>query len=152
LGYVNDPEATAATLSRDGYLYTGDIGRLDPSGSLQLAGRARHIIKPSGYQVFPGDVENHLCSLAGVAGCAVVGVPHPLTSEAIVAFIEPQPGRELSLAELHRHARGLAAYMRPYRYVLLEPGQMPLNRVAKADYVVLRERALKEMGRAASGG
>ena len=42
--------------------------------------------------------------------------------------------------------------MRPYRYVLLEPGQMPLNRVAKADYVVLRERALKEMGSAAPKG
>lgn len=145
LGYVRDEAATRAALSSDGYLYTGDMGRVDASGALHMAGRAKHIIKPAGYQVFPGDVENHFSLLDGVASCAVVGVEHPITSEAIIAFIEPQPGRTLTLAELHRHARELAVYMRPYHYVLLEPGQMPLNRVAKADYLVLRERARQDM-------
>ena len=59
---------------------------------LHLAGRAKLKIKPSGYQVFPGDVENHFCKLEGVARCAAVGVPHPVTSEAIIAFVETQPG------------------------------------------------------------
>lgn len=145
LGYVNDEAATRATLSSDGYLYTGDMGRLDATGALLLAGRTRHIIKPSGYMVFPGDVENHFSLLEGVASVAVVGVPHPVTSEAVIAFVEPQPGAELTTAQLHRHARELAAYMRPYHFILVEPGQMPLNRVAKADYLALRDRAVKEM-------
>ncbi len=140
LGYINDDAATAATISSDGYLYTGDMGYRDEAG-LHMAGRAKFIIKPSGYQVFPGDVENHFSTLDGVALCAAVGVPHPITSEAIVAFVETQVGSALQVSQLERHARGLAAYMRPYHYVLLEPGQMPLNRVAKADYMVLRERA-----------
>ncbi len=59
LGYVNDPESTARALSSDGYLYTGDIGYEDDAG-LHFSGRAKWVIKPSGYQVFPGDVENHL--------------------------------------------------------------------------------------------
>ena len=120
------------------------MGYRDAAG-LHMAGRAKLIIKPSGYQVFPGDVENHFCTLEGVALCAAVGVPHPITSEAIVAFIEMQAGRTIQLPQLQRHARGLAAYMRPYHYVLLDPGQMPLNRVAKADYMVLRERAEQEV-------
>jgi acyl-CoA synthetase (AMP-forming)/AMP-acid ligase II len=144
LGYVNDAAATAAAISSDGYLYTGDMGYRDSAG-LHLAGRTKLIIKPSGYQVFPGDVENHFCALEGVALCAAVGVEHPVTSEAIVAFLELQEGSTIGLPELQRHARGLAAYMRPYHYVLVEPGQMPLNRVAKADYVLLRERAKREV-------
>jgi acyl-coenzyme A synthetase/AMP-(fatty) acid ligase len=72
-------------------------------------------------------------------------VQHPITSEAIVAFVEMQPGSNVQLPLLQRHARGLAAYMRPYHYVMLEAGQMPLNRVAKADYMVLRQRAEKEV-------
>ncbi len=152
LGYINDPAATAATISSDGYLYTGDMGYRNETG-LHLAGRAKLVIKPSGYQVFPGDVENHFCTLKGVALCAVVGVPHPITSEAIVAFVETQSGCKVPISQLGRHARALASYMRPYHYVLLEPGQMPLNRTAKTDYMVLRERAsqevraLKEQGR-----
>jgi acyl-CoA synthetase (AMP-forming)/AMP-acid ligase II len=144
LGYLNDPASTAAAISTDGYLYTGDMGYCDKAG-LHLAGRAKLIIKPSGYQVFPGDVESHFCALEGVALCAAVGVPHPIISEAIVAFVETEPGRQVQVAELSRHARGLAAYMRPYHYILLAPGEMPLNRVAKADYMVLRERALREI-------
>jgi len=104
------------------------------------------VIKPSGYQVFPADVENHFCALAEhVAACAAVGVGHALISEAIVAFVEMKPGVSLSDSILERHARGLASYMRPRHYVLLQPGEMPLNRVAKPDYLRLREMAEREI-------
>jgi len=144
LGYLNDPVSTAATVSTDGYLYTGDIGLQDADG-LHLAGRAKWVIKPAGYQVFPGDVENHFCALEQVASCAAVGVEHPIISEAIVAFVERKPGVELTTQMLEKHARGLASYMRPRHYVLLDPGKMPLNRTAKADYIVLRDRAKQEV-------
>jgi fatty-acyl-CoA synthase len=155
LGYINDPAATAAAISSDGYLYTGDMGSRDAAG-LHLAGREKLIIKPAGYQVFPGDVENHFCALDGVAQCAAVGVLHPIISEAIVVFVEIRPGAGVRLSDLERHARGLASYMRPHHFVLLDPGQMPLNRVAKANYLALRERAgqeveaLRERGRGAA--
>jgi acyl-CoA synthetase (AMP-forming)/AMP-acid ligase II len=143
LGYLSDPVATAATISTDGFLYTGDMGFVE-AGGLHLAGRAKWVIKPGGYQVFPGDVEQHFMALDGVANCAVVGVPHAMLSEAIVAFIEPAPGAAITSAMLERHARALASYMRPRHYVLLEPGQMPLNRIAKPDHSALVERAKRE--------
>jgi fatty-acyl-CoA synthase len=145
LGYVNDPEATAKTISSDGFLYTGDMGYKDDKG-LHFAGRAKWVIKPAGYQVFPGEVENHICALeTKVAACGVVGVEHKLLSEAIVAFVEKKPGVELTVAELKQHARGLASYLHPLHYVLLEPGQMPLNRAVKIDYVRLQQVAIEEI-------
>lgn len=141
LGYVNDAEATARAISRDGYLYTGDLGYADEKG-LHLTGRAKWVIKSFGYQVFPGDVENHVCALEDkVASCAVVGVEHAMIAEAVVAFVEKKPGVELTIQELDRHTRVLATYMRPRHWVLLEPGQMPLNRALKSDYVKLSEMA-----------
>ena len=113
---------------------------------LRLAGRAKWILKPRGYQVFPGDIEDHFCALTeAVQSVGVVGHEHELWSEAIVAFVEKRPGAELTVADLRRHARGLAAYMRPAHYVLLEPGQMPLNRSAKTDVMRLQSMAREEV-------
>jgi acyl-CoA synthetase (AMP-forming)/AMP-acid ligase II len=151
LGYINDPASTAATLSNDGYLYTGDIGFRD-AGGLHLAGRAKWIIKPSGYQVFPGDVENHFCALDQVASCAAVGVEHTIISEAIVAFVEKKPGAEITRQMLEKHARSLASYMRPRHYVLLDAGGMPLNRAAKANYLALQDLARREVEALRSNG
>jgi len=145
LGYVNDPAATAQAISRDGYLYTGDLGYRDAAG-LHLTGREKWVIKSFGYQIFPGDVERHICTLADkVANCVVVGVAHAVVSEAVVAVVEKRPGAELSRQELDRHARSLASYMRPRHWILLEAGQMPLNRVAKPDYVRAQEMARQEI-------
>lgn len=152
LGYVNDPAATAAAISTDGYLYTGDMGFVDDKG-LHFAGRTKLIIKPKGYQVFPGQVEDFICELRDhVAAAGVVGAEHQVFSEAIIAFVEPKPGAELTLAMLQHHAEGLASYMRPLHYVILEPGGLPLNRVAKTDYVQLRELAAAELARLRAAG
>ena len=145
LGYLNDPAATAKAISKDGFLYTGDLGYESADG-LHISGRAKWVIKPAGYQVFPADVESHICALYDkVAACGAVGVEHAVLSEAIVAFVEKKAGAELSIPTLEKHARALASYMRPRHYVLLEAGQMPLNRAAKADYVRLHEMAKSEI-------
>jgi acyl-CoA synthetase (AMP-forming)/AMP-acid ligase II len=141
LGYVNDAEATARALSTDGYLYTGDLGRMDATG-LHLTGRAKWVIKSMGFQVFPGDVEAHVCQLDGkVTACVAVGVEHAVLSEAVVAIVEARPGVELETRELDRHARELASYMRPRHWIVLGAGQMPLNRVGKPDHMRMSEMA-----------
>ncbi|MGP8270439.1 MAG: class I adenylate-forming enzyme family protein [Terracidiphilus sp.] len=145
LGYVNDPEATAKAISRDGYLYTGDLGFKDAAG-LHLTGREKWVIKSFGYQIFPGDVEAHICSLKDkVANCVAVGVAHKVISEAVVALVEKKPGAELTTQELDRLARSLPTYMRPRHWIILDPGQMPLNRVVKPDYARAQEMARQEI-------
>jgi fatty-acyl-CoA synthase len=145
LGYVNDPAATARTISRDGFLYTGDLGYKDAAG-LHLTGRDKWVIKSLGYQIFPGDVEAHICTLhEKVSNCVVVGVAHEVASEAPVAMVEKIPGAELSRHELDHLARSLPSYMRPRHWIILEPGQMPLNRVGKPDYLRAQEMARQEI-------
>jgi fatty-acyl-CoA synthase len=143
-GYLNDAAATAAALSTDGWVYTGDLGHMDARG-LHFSGRAKFLIKPAGYQVFPGDIEGHFCALQNVASCGAVGVDHRLLSEAIIVFVEKKPGAEVSIPELKQHARGLASYMRPLHYVIIDAGQMPLTRVVKVDYLRLGEMAQKQV-------
>ena len=151
-GYIGDPEATAAALSRDGWLYTGDLGVIDERG-LRFSGRAKWVLKPAGHQVFPSDVESHFAVLTDrVANVGVVGHEHQLWSEGIIAFVEKRPEASLTAAELKKHARGLTAHMRPLHYVILEPGSMPLNRTAKVDVVRLQQMAREEVARLRSRG
>jgi len=153
VGYVNDPEATAQTISSDGYLYTGDLGRVDAQG-LHLTGRAKWVIKPLGFQVFPGDVEAHVCALVDkVTNCVAVGVHHNVASEAVVAVVERKPDAELMAQELDRHVRTLPSYMRPRHWIVIEPGQMPLNRVGKPDHMRVQQMANEAIaGLRAEGG
>jgi long-chain acyl-CoA synthetase len=89
-GYLNRPEATAETL-RDGWVYTGDIGRIDEDGYLYFLGRIKEMIKCSGYSVFPEDVEVMLLNHPAVAQVGVIGVPDSVRGESIKAFIVPKP-------------------------------------------------------------
>jgi acyl-CoA synthetase (AMP-forming)/AMP-acid ligase II len=151
-GYVNDPEATARTISRDGYLYTGDLGYRTAAG-IHLSGRAKWVIKSFGYQVFPGDVEAHIADLQEkVANCVVVGVTHEVAGEGVVAVVERRPGVELTVQELERHTRPLATYMRPRHWIIVEPGQMPLNRLGKPDHQRAQEMARQEIATLRTSG
>jgi len=155
LGYLGAPAATAQAISRDGVLYTGDLGSYDPAVGLRLSGRAGLTIKPKGYQVFPGDVENHvLARLGGAAtAAACVGAEHAVWAEAIVLFVERAPDRTLTADEVMAASAGIASYMRPSHVEIVEPGALPLNRVAKTDYMALRARAAEIVeGLRRSGG
>ena len=141
LGYVNDAKATRSTISTEGILYTGDVGYRDAVG-FHYTGRSKLVIKPKGYQVFPAQVEEHFTMLSKkVSACGAIGAPHEIYSEGIVLFVERHQGAELTVEELLEHSKGIAAYMRPSHFEILDPGHFPLNRVAKTDYLTLKERA-----------
>ncbi len=140
LGYVNDEDATRKTISTDGWLYTGDYGSYDEKG-LHLAGRTKLMIKPKGYNVFPTEVENFIANelKEKVASVACVGVKHEVFIEAIFAFVVPKAGQTLTPEEVYEAAKGMASYKRPSHVEIIS--EMPLNRVAKTDYVSLKKTA-----------
>ncbi len=86
-GYWENPEATAAVLDPDGWLRTGDMAVVDDNGYLSLVDRAKDLIIVSGFNVFPAEVEDVLIAHPGIEACAVVGVPHPYSGEAVKAFV-----------------------------------------------------------------
>jgi long-chain acyl-CoA synthetase len=114
-GYWRDPQSTAAVLV-DGRLHTGDIAVAGPDGWLTLVDRAKDVVIVSGFNVFPGEVEDALRSHPDVQDVAVVGEPHPRTGETVVAYVVAREGRAPDPVELLRHAgRRLARYKLPTR-------------------------------------
>jgi acyl-CoA synthetase (AMP-forming)/AMP-acid ligase II len=104
------------------------------------------VIKSFGYQVFPGDIEAHICTFQEkVASCVVVGVAHEVAGEGVIALVEKRPGVELAVPELERHTRSLATYMRPRHWIIVESGQLPLNRLGKPDHQRAQEMAREEI-------
>ena len=91
-GYWEDDEATGHARTPDGWLRTGDVAIADEEGFLYLVDRAKDIIIVSGFNVYPAEVENVLIEHPAIDGCAVVGVPHPYSGEAVKAFVVLRPG------------------------------------------------------------
>jgi acyl-CoA synthetase (AMP-forming)/AMP-acid ligase II len=87
LGYLDDEEATAEAIDADGWLHTGDVGRLDEQGNLSITDRLKDMYISGGFNVYPAEVEQSLMRLDGVADVAVVGVPDERMGEVGKAFV-----------------------------------------------------------------
>jgi fatty-acyl-CoA synthase len=143
LGYLGDEENTRKTVSKDRVCYTGDLGYYDADG-LHFAGRSKLVIKPKGYQVFPDDIESHISgNLKGRAGAiAVIGVEHNIFSEGIMVFVENVDNtKPITADDVFKACDDIAAYSRPSHVEVINQGEMPLNRVAKTDYMELKNKA-----------
>jgi long-chain acyl-CoA synthetase len=120
-GYHRDPEGTAATLTPDGWLKTGDIGSRDGDGFLYLVDRLRDLIIVNGFNVYPREVERVLLTDETVSQAAVVGEPHPLTGETVVAHVVPRDGAQVDPDALVARCRQqLARYKAPTRVVVVD--------------------------------
>ena len=112
-GYWQHPEETADAI-RDGWLFTGDIGYLDDDGYLFIVDRKKDVIKPSGFQVWPREVEEVIATHPAVAEVGVAGVPDAYQGEATKAWIVLKEGHEATEGELCEYCRErLAAYKVP---------------------------------------
>jgi long-chain acyl-CoA synthetase len=120
-GYWNDPEATRAVLTPDGWLRTGDIAVVDDDGYLYLVDRAKDLIIVSGFNVFPAEVEVVLLDHPAVADAAVIGVAHPHTGEAVKAFVVLKDGQTAEADELIGFcAERLARYKCPGKVMFVD--------------------------------
>ncbi|NOY76668.1 MAG: long-chain fatty acid--CoA ligase, partial [Calditrichaeota bacterium] len=103
-GYWKNPEETATTI-RNGWLYTGDIGFLDKDGYLYIVDRKKDLIKPSGFQVWPREVEEVIAAHPAVAEVGVAGVPDAYQSEAVKAWVVLREGHHLTTEELRAYCK-----------------------------------------------
>jgi acyl-CoA synthetase (AMP-forming)/AMP-acid ligase II len=127
-----DAEATGAVLAADGWLTTGDFGKLTPAGNLQLSGRAHERYIRGGYNVYPAEVEETLSSHPSVARAAVVGVPDDVLGEIGVAVVVAAGDAEPELEELRAHcSRALSDYKAPDALVVVD--ELPLTPMMKVD-------------------
>ncbi|HZQ30823.1 MAG TPA: 3-((3aS,4S,7aS)-7a-methyl-1,5-dioxo-octahydro-1H-inden-4-yl)propanoate--CoA ligase FadD3 [Mycobacterium sp.] len=138
LGYLDDPEATAAAVDTDGWLHTGDVGTVDNSGNLRITDRLKDMYICGGFNVYPAEVEQALTRLDGVADAAVIGVPDERLGEVGRAFIVKQPGAELDEDAVIAYSRDhLANFKAPRSVVFCE--SLPRNAGGKVVKTQLRE-------------
>ena len=119
-GYLDNEQATAESLTPDGWLRTGDLAVIDADGFMFIRDRLKELIKFKGFQVAPAEVEAALCAHDGIADAAVIGKPDAEAGEVPVAFVVRAPGSDVGEAELQAHVEGcLAHYKHPgeFRFV-----------------------------------
>jgi long-chain acyl-CoA synthetase len=141
-GYWQRPDETARVMAPGGWLRSGDIGMLDEQGRLRLVDRKKDLIFVSGFNVYPGEVEDVLAQMPGVEECAVIGVPDERVGELVKAVVVRQGGGGSRPNEADVRAwceANLTGYKRPR--VVEFRSQLPKSTVGK----VLR-RALREAG------
>jgi HIP---CoA ligase len=136
--YLDDPEATAAVLSPDGWLRTGDLGRLDAEGYLRITGRLKDVFMVGGFNVYPAEVESILLRHPQIQQAAVVGIPDERMGEVGAAFIVTRSA-DLSPAEVQEWARAnMANYKVPRRVEIVDA--LPLNATGKVQKLELKQR------------
>jgi long-chain acyl-CoA synthetase len=143
-GYLNRPEETAKTLV-DGWLRTGDVGRLDEDGYLVLVDRAKDMIIRGGENIYPKEIESIIYQLPEVAEAAVVGRASPVYGEEPVLFVAANSGATLDVAQIREHAaRLLSKYKLPVEIIILD--ELPKNPVGKIDKPSLRKKLVTAHG------
>ncbi len=138
-GYWRMPEKTRVEFTDDGFFITGDLGRFDEDGYLQIVGRGRDLVISGGFNVYPKEIEQVLDEQDGIVESAVIGVPHPDFGEGVVAVLVSATEVDVNLEGLKEAvAARLAGFKRPKKYVFAD--ELPRNTMGKVQKNVLRDR------------
>lgn len=137
MGYWNQPELTAAAL-RDGWMHTGDGGRMDEDGFVTVVDRIKDMIKTGGENVFSAEVENALAKHPAVVMSAVIAIPDPQWGEAVHAVVVLAPGQQVTAEEIIAHCKTLiAGYKSPRSVAFVDA--LPMTGAGKILKTRLRE-------------
>jgi acyl-CoA synthetase (AMP-forming)/AMP-acid ligase II len=144
-GYLDNPEATAATIDPEGWLHSGDLASMDERGYCRIGGRLKDMIIRGGENIYPAEIEQVLFEHADVADVAVLGVPDELWGEQVAAVIRPAEGSAPDPDALFAYCRErLAPFKTPRHWRFTEA--FPLTPSGKVKKYVLREQLLADLG------
>ncbi len=139
LYYYNNPEATAETLTPDGWIHTGDMATIDEDGYVTIVDRKKDMVISGGVNIYPREIELVLLEHPQVADVAVIGVPHDIYGETVMAIIVPAPDQRPEAEELREFCRGqLADFKIPRKWEFVD--MLPRNPMGKVLKTSLRER------------
>ena len=137
-GYWRMPEKTAEEFTADGFFKTGDVGRIDERGYVNIVGRSKDLIISGGYNVYPAEIEGYINEMPGVVESAVIGVPHPDFGEVGVALLIAKPGVQVDAAQVLASLKSrLANFKIPKRCFVV--AELPRNTMGKVQKNLLRE-------------
>ncbi len=137
--YFENEEATARTITPDGWLRTGDIATMDDDGYVKITGRLKEMFIVGGFNCYPAEIENALCDMPGIERAAVVGVPDERLGEVAKAYLVKDAGADIAADAVIAWSREkMANYKVPRHVVFLD--ELPMNAGGKVDKALLKER------------
>lgn len=149
-GYYHDPEATGKVIDQEGWLHSGDLGRMDREGYVQITGRLKEMIIRGGENIYPREIEDYLFTHAKVAGVAVFGVPDDFYGEEIMAWIKPRSNVELSEEQIRTFCRDKIAHYKIPRYIWFVE-EFPMTVTGKLQKYKMRELAMARLQQDSGG-
>jgi fatty-acyl-CoA synthase len=144
-GYDDEPEASARAVDPDGWLYTGDLGVMLPSGHFKITGRAKEMIIRGGENIFPREIEEFLCTHPAVADVSVVGLPDRRLGEAVLAWIRLRAGATLTEVELKVFCDGKIAHFKVPQFIRFVDS-FPMTVTGKIQKFRIREFEIEARG------
>ncbi|MBT4521057.1 MAG: AMP-binding protein [Halieaceae bacterium] len=141
--YLDNPEETASTITADGWLKTGDIGVMDAQGYIRITDRIKDMFIVGGFNCYPAEIENSLCSMPGVARAAVIGVPDERMGEVARAYIVASTDAQINEAAVIAWSKeNMANYKAPRSVQIVD--ELPQNASGKVLKTALRAMAGRE--------
>jgi fatty-acyl-CoA synthase len=144
-GYYNKPAETAAAVTSDGWLHTGDLAVQTPDGYYRITGRIKDMIIRGGENIYPREIEEFLYTHPRVADVQVVGLPDEQFVEEVCAWIRLKPGAALTVEEVRDFCRGRIAHYKVPRYIVFVD-EYPTTVTGKVQKFKLREMGIERFG------
>lgn len=142
--YYKNPEETAK-VKRNGWLYTGDMARMDEDGFIYLVDRKKDVVITGGEKIYPAEVEEVLHAHPKIYDVAIIGIPDARLGELAMAIIDPKPGEELTEAEVYKFCEEkLSIYKRP-RHIVFD--KVPRSPTGKIEKIKLREKYCSQLSK-----
>jgi len=144
-GYFNAPEENKDAFTSDGFFKTGDKAKVDNDGNITITGRIKDIIKRGGENISPVEIEELIITHPDVAQVSVIGMPDPVLSERICAYVQPKPGTRVSFEDIisFLKSKGASVLQLPERIEFMD--SLPLTKANKVDKKPLREDIKKKL-------
>ncbi len=142
-GYWNDPEKTAEAIDADGWMHTGDLATMDNEGYVNIVGRIKDMVIRGGENVYPREIEEFLHSHPGIRDVQVHGVPDAKYGEELVAWIQTEPGVEVTADDVREFCKDKIAHFKIPRYVATID-EFPMTVTGKIQKFKLAELAMVE--------
>ena len=132
------PEKTHEELRENGFFITGDLGRIDEHGYLQIVGRNKDLIISGGYNIYPKEIELVLDEQPGVLESAVIGAPHPDFGESVIGILVADGSKPIDLDAIEADlGKTLARFKQPRQLIFVE--SLPRNTMGKVQKNILRD-------------
>lgn len=147
--YYNNPELNHKSIDAQGLIYMGDIVKETKKGKIKIVGRKKDMIKKGGQQIIPGEMELLLNSHINVKQAVVIGAPHPVYGEQVIAFITQKEDMNVDIKELTYYcARQIAGYKVPDQIIII--AELPITN-GKVDKITLRKKYLGDVEQVSKG-